>query len=207
MEPGSQGGAGDLDPTRVPASGQLIRASDRERDDVVRRLQDAFAEGRLGDEEFDERMHTALAARTRADLDALLGDLPAPGPGRQLTTSADWPVDSRFAVAIKGWVRRGGRWRVPQLMTTVAYKGGSQLDLRAAELTGPQTTIRALAYKSDVEIIVPPGVRVVTGGFGVSRDSPDDDQHDDIPPGAPLVHVRGFTYKGRIEIRARPRPR
>src|SRR6266700_6536722 len=112
MEPGSQGGAGDLDPTRVPASGQLIRASDRERDDVVRRLQDAFAEGRLGDEEFDERMHTALAARTRADLDALLGDLPAPGPGRQLTTSADWPVDSRFAVAIKGWVRRGGRWRV-----------------------------------------------------------------------------------------------
>ena len=41
-----------------------MRASDQERDVTVQRLQVAFAEGRLADQEFDERMRAALAART-----------------------------------------------------------------------------------------------------------------------------------------------
>ena len=57
--------------------GAGTRASDRERDAVVQRVQDAFAEGRLDDAEFDERSRAALTARTHADLDALLADLPA----------------------------------------------------------------------------------------------------------------------------------
>ena len=65
-------------------SGAGLRVSDRERDAVVQRVQAAFAEGRLDDTEFDERMRAALTARTRGDLDVLLTDLPAetaaPGP-------------------------------------------------------------------------------------------------------------------------------
>ena len=57
--------------------GVATRASDRERDAVVQRVQDAFAEGRLDDTEFDERTRAALTARTHAELDALLADLPA----------------------------------------------------------------------------------------------------------------------------------
>jgi DUF1707 SHOCT-like domain len=190
-----------------PGGGPLIRASDRERDDVVRTLQDAFAEGRLDDDEFDERMRKALVTRTRADLDQLLSDLPAQAPARQVARAADGPADGRFVIAIKGSVRRGGRWRVPGRMTTVAYKGGSHLDLRAAELTAPVTAIRAVGYKSDVEIVVPPGVRVVTGGLGVSRGLPGDEQESDLPQDAPVLRVRGFAYKGRIEVRSKPRPR
>src|SRR6266545_2752132 len=191
-------------PQQPTLAGSAIRVSDRERDDALRRLQNAFAEGRLGDDEFDARMHAALGSRTRADLDRLFGDLPAEDAARPAASSADWPPESPFAVAIKGSVRRGGRWRVPQRMTTLAYKGSSLLDVRAAELTSAVTTIRAFAYKSDVEIIVPPGVRVVVGGFGVSQDSPEDGQLDDLSQDAPVLHVRGFAYKGRIEIRARP---
>ena len=55
---------------RSPAT----RASDRERDAVVQRVQEAFAEGRLDDTEFDERMRAALTARTHADLDVLLAN-------------------------------------------------------------------------------------------------------------------------------------
>ena len=65
---------------RSPAVGfprRAVRASDRERDAVVQRVQQAFAEGRLDDAEFDERMRAALTARTHADLDLLLADLPA----------------------------------------------------------------------------------------------------------------------------------
>jgi len=194
-------------PPTLRSTGSLIRASDQERDDVLRGLQNAFAEGRLGDEEFDERMRVALGARTRAELGQLLADLPEAGRARQLKPVRDWPAEGPFAIAIKGSVRRSGRWRVPRRLTTFAYKGGSHLDLRAAELTAPVTAIRALGYKSDMEIIVPPGVRVVTGGFGVSRGLPDDEQDSDLPEDAPVLHVRAFTYKGRIEIRTRPRSR
>ena len=61
----------------MTGGGAATRASDRERDAVVQRVQDAFAEGRLDDTEFDERTRAALTARTQADLDVLLADLPA----------------------------------------------------------------------------------------------------------------------------------
>jgi hypothetical protein len=59
----------------------LAAAADRER--TVDVLKAAFAEGRLTKGEFDERTARVLAARTYADLHALVGDLPA-GPGGPL---------------------------------------------------------------------------------------------------------------------------
>jgi hypothetical protein len=53
-----------------------LRVSDRERDEVTTQLRDHAAEGRLTPEELDERVERALAARTGADLDAVLADLP-----------------------------------------------------------------------------------------------------------------------------------
>src|SRR5438445_1156008 len=195
---GGDGGRSVGEPGRAVAT----RASDRERDAVVQRMQDAFAEGRLNDDEFDERSRAALTARTHADLDALLADLPAtpaaagpapvpPGPGR-------------FAVALKSSVRRAGRWRVPERYTTVVYKGGGWLDLRAAELSGPVTTFLAVAYKSRVTILVPPNVRVEMTGLGVTQDVHDEDPGYRLPADAPVIHVRGIAYKGTVEIATRP---
>jgi hypothetical protein len=187
-----------------PASN--MRASDQERDATVQRLQAAFAEGRLADAEFDERMRAALSARTHGDLDELLADLPAatapvaprpvaPPPGRG-------PRPGKYAVAYKNNVRYAGRWRVPGGFRALVYKGTGVLDLRAAELTEPVTTILAVAYKSDIEIIVPPGIRVEVNGFGVTRD----EEWDGEPaPDAPIVHVRAIAYKGLVETRTMPR--
>lgn len=52
-----------------------LRVSDAERDEVVRRLQDAYAEGRLDHDEFDLRAHLAMTAKTRDDLAAVTRDL------------------------------------------------------------------------------------------------------------------------------------
>jgi Domain of unknown function (DUF1707) len=196
------GTAGDAakEPGRSPA----VRASDRERDAVVQRVQQAFAEGRLDDVEFDERMRAALTARTHADLDVLLADLPAEtaAPGPAPATAGRGP--GRLAIALKGSVRRGGRWRVPERYTTVVYKGGGWLDLRAAELSGPVTTFLAVAYKSQVTILVPPGVRVEMTGFGVTQGADEEDPGYRLPTDAPVVHVRGVAYKGAVEITTRP---
>ncbi|WP_141958592.1 DUF1707 and DUF4870 domain-containing protein [Actinoallomurus bryophytorum] len=58
-----------------------LRVSHAEREPVVERLQQAYAEGRLDKSELDLRLHLAMTAVTRADLDAVLYDLnPATGP-------------------------------------------------------------------------------------------------------------------------------
>jgi phytoene dehydrogenase-like protein len=184
-------------------SGPTMRASDQDRDVVITRLRDAFAEGRLDDGEFDERTRAALVARTYEELDSLLTDLPA----RQAGTAGPPVVrrgPGRFAVALKSSVRRAGRWRVPARYTAVVYKGSGWLDLRAAELTAPDTTIVAVAYKSRITLLVPPGVHVEMTGMGITQDS-EDDLDFRVPPDAPTVHIRGIAYRGTIEVSTRPR--
>jgi hypothetical protein len=57
-------------------AGQAIRASDGERDHLVALLQRHFADGRLTQDELEERVGAALAARTRDQLRGLTADLP-----------------------------------------------------------------------------------------------------------------------------------
>ena len=182
------------------------RASDRDRDTVLQRVQQAFAEGRLDDAEFDDRMRATLTAKTHAELDVLLADLPAAPPGTAAAVApVPGPAPGKYAIAYKGSVRRSGRWRVPGRYTTVVYKGGGWLDLRAAELTGPVTAIRAVAYKSKVTILVPPGVRVEVTGFGIEQDGTDDETLGyRLPADAPVIHIRSLAYKGTVEITTRP---
>jgi Domain of unknown function (DUF1707) len=182
-----------------------LRASHTERDAAAGQLQDAFAEGRLDDTEFDERMRAALTAKTHAELDAVVADLPAaPGaPGARPAPVAG-VAPGRLAVAYKGTVRRAGRWRVPEKYTTVVYKGGGLLDLRAAEPLSPVTTIRAVAYKSRLTVLVPPGVRVEMTGFGINQGAEDLDGGVALAPDSPVLHIRGIAYKGTIETLSRP---
>ena len=188
-----------------------VRVSDQERDAVAQRLQQAFAERRLDDDEFDERMRAALTARTSADLDLLTADLPAapassaaPGTPSSAVPSAR-PGAGRAMIAYKNSIRRGGRWRVPERVNCVVYKGSGSLDLRAAELTARVTTVTAIAYKSRIDILVPPGVRVEMGGFGVSKGwSAEEHTEIELAHDAPVVHVRGVAYKGTIETRTKP---
>lgn len=198
QEPGSGAPAELDDAGTAPA----IRASDRERDAATQRLQEAFAEGRLDDSEFDQRMRTALSARTRPELDRLLADLPAqPRPPAGLGHGVAGRPPGRLAVAFKSSVRRAGRWRVPEHYRTVVYKGDGWLDLRAAELTAAETTLLTVAYKSRITILVPPGVRVEASGFGADTDT---EARPALPADAPVIHVRGYSYKGTIRVRNRP---
>jgi hypothetical protein len=53
-----------------------IRASDKERESVVDVLRDAYTEGRLTLDEFEERTTAAYASKTWDNLRELTGDLP-----------------------------------------------------------------------------------------------------------------------------------
>jgi hypothetical protein len=66
------------------ARSSSLRASDADRDAVAERLRQAAIEGRLEPHELEERLHTALRARTYGELDRVMSDLPrrSPPPAR-----------------------------------------------------------------------------------------------------------------------------
>ncbi|MGH6655291.1 MAG: DUF1707 SHOCT-like domain-containing protein [Actinocrinis sp.] len=197
-------------PIPVPVAPTDLRVSDRERESTITRLQVAFAEGRLDDADFDTRVRTALASKTRGELERVTFDLPkeaSTAPTVDIRahtpTLASARRPGRLSLAYKTALRRGGRWRVPDTFTAVSYKGGGTvIDLRAAELTSASTTIRAVAYKCRVQILVPPGMRVEAAGVGVTNTG--DSLTDAWSGDGPVVHVQGLAYKGVVEIRTTP---
>jgi hypothetical protein len=60
-------------------SDQHLRVSDADRQAVADRLAEHFADGRLDQAEFDDRVGQAMNAKTRADLSGLFSDLPETG--------------------------------------------------------------------------------------------------------------------------------
>jgi uncharacterized protein DUF1707 len=61
-------------------AGEAMRAGDSDRQAVVDQLKKALDEGRLDLSEYDERLQRTYAAKTYADLDGLLDDLPGTVP-------------------------------------------------------------------------------------------------------------------------------
>jgi hypothetical protein len=195
-------------PRPAQPAGSSLRVSDRDRDERLVRLHTAFAEGRLTEAELDERIDLVLAARTYADLDRLTADLPGAGwtapdgpasgaPRARVVPAPRTGLVGRWQMAYKSSVRRTGRWRLPERYTVVAYKGGCLLDLRSVELSSAVTVVRAVAYKSNVDIVVPPNVRLEISGLGVSADV----HTAAAGPDAPVVRVHGIAYKGSIEAK------
>jgi hypothetical protein len=88
-----------------------LRAGDADRERVAERLRIALEEGRLNLYEYDERLREAYAARTYAELDKLLVDLPGTTPPSQAQlaipgqTAVDQPgPDGRYPDATRRWI-------------------------------------------------------------------------------------------------------
>jgi hypothetical protein len=75
-----------------------LRAADADRDRVAGMLGTAYSEGRLSKDEYDARLETALSARTYADLDQVVSDLPvrvtAPRPVTQRAGTNGYAIAS-----------------------------------------------------------------------------------------------------------------
>jgi hypothetical protein len=87
-----------------------IRASDQERESVVDVLRDAFTDGRLTLDEFEDRTTAAYAAKTWTDLRELTADLPAePLFGTDLSRQPQDPLPEAMPSATLAARRRRDR--------------------------------------------------------------------------------------------------
>ena len=106
------------------------RAGDADRERVAERLRVALEEGRLNLDEYDERLRQVYAARTYADLDALIADIPGVTPPSQsqlVQSSRDgvparWQADAagRYPDATRRWVLSQWDTWIPVVAVCVA---------------------------------------------------------------------------------------
>ena len=182
------------------------RVADADRDRTVTQLRENVVEGRLTLDEFSERVGTALRARTRGDLIAVMADLPEahrateplPEPGSAPRKKRRWHV------AVLSGHSTKGRWRISGKTNAVAVLGGCDMDLRQAEIQGPEVEITAVAVLGGVEITVPEGFDVELRGFSFMGGR--DLKLRDVPivPGSPRIVVKGFAVLGGIDVKSRP---
>ena len=165
-------------------SGDLVRASDDDRDRTVLALREHLAAGRLTLEEFTERMTAALAATTTADFDAPLRELPVAARTRRRPT--------RFLLALFGSTERGGRLRLGRHTVCVSLFGNVDLDLRQATLEGEEITIFAIAIFAALDLYVPEGVEVDLHGLTILGHKNANGNDPEPLPGTPIVRVYAF---------------
>ncbi|HXZ78232.1 MAG TPA: DUF1707 domain-containing protein [Streptosporangiaceae bacterium] len=180
-----------------PAGG--IRASDAERDATVERLSAATGDGRLTLEEFSQRMEQATSARTRAELDRLVADLPADAATAGTEVAGPAPAGPSWHVSPVGGLRVYGPWRMDRHVIVVSIVGGTRLDLSQAQLAAPEVTLTKVSLVGGVRIWVPAGIRVEVSGFSLIGGT----RFYGAPepgPGAPTVHIRAFGLVGGVRI-------
>ena len=103
-------------------------------------------------------------------------------------------------VAFLSSTTRHGRWTLPRYMRVAAIFGNVELDLREAEIAEGVSEIEILGVFANVEVTVPPGVRVESVGHAFlgnfelrMRGAPD------FPPDAPVIRIRGSAYFATVE--------
>ena len=176
-----------------------VRASDAERDATVERLSQATGEGRLTLEEFSQRMERATTARTRAELDRLVTDLPASGAAAGAVTVGSSAAPS-WHVSPIGGLNVFGPWRMGRHVIVVTLVGGARLDLSQAELAAPEVTLTKVSLVGGVRVRVPSGIRVEASGLTLVGGTRVEGAPDP-GPGAPTIHIRAFSLVGGIRIR------
>jgi Domain of unknown function (DUF1707) len=159
-----------------PAAG--IRVSDAGRDAAVERLSAATGDGRLTLEEFSQRMERATAARTRADLDRLVADLPADAAAAGSAVTSGTSAPPSWHISPVGGLRINGPWRMDRHVIVVSIVGGARLDLSEAQLAAPEVTLTKVSLVG--------GTRVEGG--------------PEPGPGAPTVNIRAFSLVGGVRI-------
>jgi hypothetical protein len=194
---------------------RFLRVSDAEREHVVGLLQRATGSGLLDIDEFTRRVDTALAARTRGELNAVLLDLPGlthPDRPAQVPTPARPPVH-RPAQAVTeigtggevrsmlGSVTRRGVWDVPAHLVVRSTLGSAELDFTEARIPHEVVDIELEVVAGSVELRLPAGARVEHGELQATLSGVDNRlrARPDAPDG-PLFRIRGSVRAGSVEI-------
>jgi hypothetical protein len=109
--------------------------------------------------------------------------------------------ERRGAVAFMSSTNRDGDWILPRSFRVVSFMGNVELDLTNVRLGAGESHIEVRCLFGNVEITVPPGIRIEVEGqpfigiFEVTRSAP-----STTAPEAPLLRVTGSSHFGAVTV-------
>jgi hypothetical protein len=177
-----------------------MRVSDAEREHVVGLLQKAVAQGLLNLDEFTERTDIALAAKVRAELNAVLIDLPgiAPVQAQAQVMPATMALELRTGA---GNIKQTGQWVVPASIVAECTMGNVVVDFTEARVSTREIQMRIRCGSGNVVVVVPRGWNVVMEQVNTGMGSVVNKATDPVDPSMPILRVSAKVGMGNAKIR------
>lgn len=202
--------SGEMSPTGKPfgaGSPPELRASHADRDRVVDVLRIAAGDGLLTSEELDERLETALSARTLAELAPLTADLPPVSTVAGAAVGEEVKDLVRIKQVHSGAILRTGRWVVPRRMELEVTFCDLTLDFTDAVITHDSLSVDVKMMGKTLTLVTRPGIEVDTDGMQLAHCRVVHRQAG-APSHVPTVlrvELAGEKTHGRIVVRPRRR--
>jgi hypothetical protein len=175
-----------------------VRASDADREAVSERLRIAAGEGRITLEELEERLDRTYAAKTYAELDALIEDLPRVAPSTAVMAAATEPLVLRTG---SGSISQVGQWTVPRHIVAECTWGNIKIDFTAATCPHPEVLLNVTCGPGNVVVIVPRGWAVVVENVTTGMGNVVNKITSVAEPGLPVLRVNGRVGMGNIKLK------
>jgi hypothetical protein len=173
-----------------------LRASDADREAVSERLRVAVGDGRITLDELEERLERVYAAKTYAELDTLVLDLPQSRSA--VPDGGPLVLETR-----SGRIRQVNRWVVPERITAKVTMGRITIDFTQAVCRHREVRLEADCGSGRILVIVPRGWAAVIDGLvtGMGHVTNEVNGPADIDV-ATTLRVSGKVGMGRIKIKS-----
>jgi hypothetical protein len=180
-----------------------------ERERIIQQLCSHYAADQLSTQELELKFEAVYRARTVAELQELVRNLPVLAretPPAPMAAVAAYPAPAagqeRRHLAIMSEFRRTGDWTPTRVTVVKALMASVRLDMREATFVAHEMEIDVTAVMSEVKIIVPPGVRVECDGFSFMGEF--SGRHDGgFDASAPVLRVRGASIMAAVQVETR----
>ena len=181
-----------------PVDPKTLRVSDAEREHVVGLLQKAIGQGLITLDEFTSRTDTALAAKTRGELNAVLVDLPGMVHHEPNSPRHQQSVELRSTMSS---IKRTGRWVVPRTLVVRNRMGSTSLDFTDARIDHPEVQLELDVTGGSVELLLPGDATIDTDDVEVHAGSLKNRVGTGERTGRPHFTVSGAIRAGSLRIK------
>ncbi len=172
------------------------------RDKVVDQLKFNLEKNHLEIDEFEQLVKIALSTQSKSELLSLTNDLPTKDETEIKNQELELEVyrDKDSLISILSDLKRKGNWVSPKQLRVVTVLGAAEIDFREVSFDSDFTYISLDCWFGEVNIIVPPGVNVVSNVKNIVADIDNRSQRR-INPDSPTIVIEGKVIFGEFTIK------
>ncbi|MCU1627825.1 MAG: hypothetical protein JWP64_2774 [Pseudonocardia sp.] len=178
-----------------------LRVSDADREAAAQQLNRAMSEGRITLSELEERLGIVYGAKTFAELEPPLADLPG---AAVVLPQAAVPVPARELVHLStemGSVKRTGDWPVPSRLRLTTSMGSIHLDLTGARTLPRRIDVDVSTGMGSITLVLPEGASADVDGVKTSWGTVKTKVPHTPSGSGPHLTVTGSAGMGTLSIR------